>query len=66
MIVCNLSEACPHYDNGDGRMKGHHSRTTAPCKKFLDMSCEMELNIRVFFGETIACDIDKMRRLKGK
>ena len=61
---CYLSENCPHYDSNSSRPPNHHVRNTIPCVKFLDMSCEMSVSVRLFFGEEIACNIDKMKRLK--
>lgn len=66
MKTCYLCDTCPHYTSGDNKPSNHHVRVTVPCTKFLDMSCEMDINIRLFYGETIACDINKMRRIKGK
>ena len=61
---CYLSGQCPHYKSGDNKPPNEHVRSTIPCVKFLDMSCEMSVSVRLFFGEEIACNIDKMKRLK--
>ena len=66
MIVCHLSHVCIHYDNGSNKPPNEHVRLTIPCIKYLDTSCDIDIQIRLFMGETIACDIDKMKRLKGK
>ena len=66
MKVCYLSDSCPHYSSGDNKPKNHHVRVTVPCVKFLDMSCEMDISIRLFYGEEIACEVGKIRRIKGK
>ena len=56
---CYLSGCCPHYKSGDNKPPNEHVRSTIPCVKFLDMSCEMCLAVRLFFGEEIACNINK-------
>ena len=56
--VCYLQDTCPHYENGHKR-KSHHIRITQPCSKYLDDSCGTALEVRMFYGETIACSIDK-------
>ena len=65
MKICYLSEVCPQYTNGSKR-RGHHIRLTEPCQKHIDMSCKMALEIQAFLGETIACDIKKVKRIKGE
>jgi len=56
--VCPIQEICQKYENGT-KHKGHLVRLTNPCKAFLDMSCEMSIEIQLFLGETLACKIDK-------
>ena len=62
--LCYLQETCPNYTNGSKR-KAHHIRLTDVCKSTLDYSCEMYVNLLFHHGIEIACDIDKMRRLKN-
>ncbi len=61
MKVCWLSESCPHYQSGENEPPNHHARLTVPCIKYLDMSCKMDVDIRLFYGEVIACDIAKVK-----
>ncbi len=63
-FVCHLQESCPHFDSGDNKPPNHHVRVTVPCKKYLADSCEMSMQVRVFFGETVACDIAKVAKVK--
>jgi len=62
--VCYLSDSCPHYVGNEPA--NHYARVTVPCVKFLDMSCEMDINVRLFYGEEISCNIDKIHRLKAE
>jgi len=66
MKTCYLCDTCPYYDSGDSKPTNHHVRITIPCVKYLDMSCQIDTDVRLFYGETIACDINKMRGLKGE
>ncbi len=61
--LCYLQELCTDYTNGTKR-KVHHIRITEPCKFFLDMSCELCVQMQLKCGETLACEIDKIKRLK--
>ena len=64
MKLCPIQELCPHYTNGSKR-KVHHIRLTDSCKKWLDMSCGMGVSLQVFIKGPIACDIQKIKRIKG-
>jgi len=66
MKNCPISEVCPHYESGDNKPPNNHVRLTVPCVKFVNMSCDMATSIRLFMGETIACDIEKIKRIKGR
>ena len=63
MKLCFIQETCPSFTNGTKR-KVHHIRITEPCTKWIDMSCDMGTNLRLFHGEEIACDIKKMLSLR--
>ena len=64
MKLCPIQELCPKYTNGTKR-KVHHIRLVETCKSYLDLSCEMGMRLQVWItGEPIACDIDKVKRLK--
>jgi len=64
MKVCYLSETCPYYTSGSNKPPNHNVRCHVPCIKYLDMSCEMDTSIRLFFGEEIACEIKKVKEVK--
>ena len=63
MNNCYVSGECPHYLSGDSKPPNHHVRVTVPCRTFLE-GCQMDVDIRLFFGETVACEIDKIRKIK--
>ena len=59
MKICYIQESCPQFDTGDNKPANHHVRLVTPCKKTLDYSCEMDVNLRLWHGETIACKVKK-------
>ncbi len=61
MKVCFIQDNCPYYESGDNKPPNHHIRLTLPCVKFINDACPMPTDIRLFFGETIACPIDKRK-----
>ena len=70
MKICPIQHCCP-ADRFDAGVRGkskypanHHVRETIPCKKFIDMSCEMSITIQLFLGETLACSREKIQRIK--
>jgi len=63
--VCYLSEVCPYYSSGDNKPSNHDVRNHFPCVKYLDNSCEMDINVRLFFKEEILCDVNKIKKIKG-
>ncbi len=65
MKLCPIQELCQHFSNGSKR-KVHHIRISDPCRFFLDMTCEESIRIQMFLGETMACDINKIKRIKEK
>ena len=64
--LCEIQERCPKYDSGDSKPPNHHVRMSVPCVKSLNYSCDMDTQIRLWLGEEIACNLEKIRRLKGK
>ena len=64
MKLCPIQEICRHYTNGTKR-KVHHIRISEPCNKWLSMDCEMGVSLRLWMGEVIACELGKIRRMKG-
>ena len=65
MNTCYLSDSCPHYGSGDNKPPNHQVRLTVPCVKFLK-GCEMDMSVRFFYGETIACNIADVREKKRR
>ncbi len=65
MPNCPISELCQNYTNGTKR-RVHHIRLTEPCTLFLDMSCALSIEIQLACGETLACDIEKIKKIKEK
>ena len=66
MKTCPIQELCLYYDSGDNKPKNNDVRHKYPCKKFIDMTCEESIRIQLFLGEEIACDIEKIKRIKSK
>jgi len=64
MKTCPTQELCLHFESGDNKPKNHDVRNKFPCVKFLDMSCEESVRIQLYLGETLACDINKISRIK--
>ncbi len=54
--VCYITHACPYYDSGSNKPPNEDVRATVQCVKFLK-NCQMAEDIRVFFGEVVACEI---------
>ena len=64
MKVCPIQDLCLYFETGDNKPKNHDVRNKFPCTKFLDMSCEESIRIQLYLGETLACDIGKINRIK--
>jgi len=64
MKICPVQYNCPHFETGDNKPPNEHVRNTIPCTKFINDICPLPTDIRLFFGETIACDINKRRLLR--
>ena len=59
---CPISDICVNYISGDNKPPNHHVRTSIPCVRFLDFSCELSVQIQTeAMGLVIAC---KARRVK--
>ncbi len=67
MLLCPIQEECPQFNNGTKR-KVHHIRISEPCKGWLDMTCEMGINLRLWLepDQPIACNLDKIKKIKEK
>jgi hypothetical protein len=63
---CAISYICPKYDSKSNKPPNEHVRATVPCVKYLDMSCEMGVNLEIWnTGEGISCNIEKIKRVKS-
>jgi len=67
--LCLIQDICPHFTNGTKR-KAHHIRLSDPCLRWVGADCEKitllaELSYWLT-GEVIACNIEKIARLKKK
>ncbi len=63
--LCYIQETCPHFEGGKWG-KTHYYRMKDPCKKSLDYSCTMYVELRNWHGETMACPIDKGKEIREK
>jgi len=61
--TCPIQDLCPKFDT-NGQPKDHWHRTHIPCQFFLDMTCEQSINVQLFLGDEIACELDKIKRLR--
>lgn len=61
MLHCELQENCAHYTNGTKR-KVHHIRISDICKLLENGMCLEQHDIK----QGPACNLKKVRRLKGK
>ena len=66
MKLCRLQEDCPQYKNSGREPPNHDIRNKIPCQKTLDYSCEMYVLIRNWYNEPIACNIEKVNKIRGK
>jgi len=64
MKLCYIQETCPDFEPGDNKPPNNDVRTKYPCVKSLRGVCEMDINLRLHHGETIACNIEKIREIK--
>jgi len=62
--VCYIQDTCPYYEVNTNDKPTHHTRITAPCRKYLADKCDMIVQIRAFYGETLACNIAKIKSSK--
>ncbi len=65
MDNCYIAHSCPNYESGDNKPPNEDVRVRIPCVKFINDSCKMCLDLRLHHGETMACDVDKIKRVKG-
>jgi len=67
--MCPLQEICQHYSNNTKR-RNHDIRLKNPCIHWLAFDCEKMSEVLVVnefcTGRVTACDLEKMRRLKGE
>ncbi len=61
--LCPIQDICVNYRGGGRLPPNHDVRNKKPCKKFIDMSCELSVAIQVeAMGLVLACDISKRRK----
>lgn len=58
-----MQPICVKYEAQDNKPPNHDVRMHFPCGKFFH-DCEMNIQWRMWQGETIACDINKVRNIK--
>jgi len=57
---CPIQDICRHFSTGDRKPKNHDVRDKFPCTKFIDMSCELTVEIQTWaMGLVIACKVGK-------
>ena len=61
--TCPIQDICPKV-NLNGAPPDHWHRFHTPCQFFLDMTCEKSVDIQLFLGDEISCDIDKIKNIK--
>ena len=66
LLLCRLQEDCSQYENGGREPPNHDIRNKIPCKKTLDYSCGLYIQLRYWYNETIACNIEKVNKIRGK
>ena len=60
--VCPIQENCRQYETGDNKPTNHDVRHKHPCRKWLDMTCVMGLELyKHYFGNYPACSIRKKK-----
>ena len=68
--ICMAQDICEDFLSGSNKPPNHHVRATVPCTQWIGLDCEVisELLavIRKATGEEAACDIKKIKRIKGK
>lgn len=69
MRLCPYQELCINYTNNTKR-RSHHIRITDPCKHWLLFDCEKIDELMVLqeyiTGQPVACNIGKVKRIKGE
>ena len=63
---CPIQEQCQNYKSGNNKPPNNDVRNKVPCRSFLDMSCQMSLDIQLYLGETLTCDIEMVKKIRGK
>jgi len=67
MKSCPIQEVCRFYTSGDNKPPNNDVRQKFPCKKWLDLSCEMGVKLQEFIsGKPIACNLEDVKRKKEK
>lgn len=64
MKLCPIQEVCRKFKTGDNKPPNNDVRDKYPCKSFLDMSCDMGLRLQEWIDGPVACNLEKIRRIK--
>ena len=64
MKICPIQDLCKQFDAGN-KPPNHHVRMVVSCIKWLNLKCEMGVQLQRWLKGEIACDIKKIKRLKG-
>jgi len=65
MRICDIQYKCKRYNIAGNRPPNEHVRATVPCRGVIT-ECECDTYLRIWDGEVIACELGKVRRIKGK
>ena len=70
MKICYVQYICPYFESGDNKPPTEHVRAVVPCIKFVNSVCPTPDELKVFFGGTVACNIEerneKLRRIRDE
>ena len=61
--LCRIQDTCPDYKPMKGLPPNHDVRTKHICQVSLE-GCDTDVMIRLKHGETIACNIEEVKRKK--
>ena len=64
MRICDIQHKCKRYSSGDNRPPNEHVRLTVTCAEIFK-DCEMYIKLRLWDGQVIACNLEKVNRIRG-
>ncbi len=68
LFLCPIQDLCQHFITGDNKPPNHNVRIKHPCFKWVSMECpiiDTLATVQEFAtGELMACNIQKIKRLK--